>query len=101
MRWGIVGHGSIAKTFMEAARGIGHSIEMVVGRDSGRIEDFCSSYDVPEGSTDLLSLVSAVDAAYIAVPHSEHCSSTVPLLEASVPVLCEKPLAVNEPRFPK
>ena len=101
MRWGIVGHGSIAKTFMEAARGIGHSIEMVVGRDSGRIEDFCSSYDVPEGSTDLLSLVSAVDAAYIAVPHSGHCSSTVPLLEASVPVLCEKPLAVNEAEVSK
>ena len=101
MRWGIVGHGSIAKTFMEAARGIGHSIEMIVGRDSGRVEDFCSSHDVPEGSTDLLALSGAVDAAYIAVPHNGHCSSTVPLLEASVPVLCEKPLAVNESEVSK
>ena len=101
MRWGIVGHGSIAKTFMEAARGIGHSIEMIVGRDSGRVEDFCSSHNVPEGSTDLLALVGVVDAAYIAVPHSEHCSSTVPLLEASIPVLCEKPLAVNESEVSK
>ena len=96
MRWGIVGHGSIAKTFMKAARGIGHSVDIVVGRDAERASNFCESHDVRESSTDLLSLVGNVDAAYIAVPHSGHCSSAVPLLEASVPVLCEKPLAVNE-----
>lgn len=101
MRWGIVGHGSIAKTFMKAARGIGHSVDIVVGRDAERASNFRESHDVRESSTDLLSLVGNVDAVYIAVPHSGHCSSTVPLLEASVPVLCEKPLAVNESEVSK
>ena len=34
-RWLVVGHGGIVPTFLDAARGIGHEVVAVVGRDPG------------------------------------------------------------------
>ena len=38
MRWLIVGHGKITANFIEAARGIGHEIVAVAGRNVERVQ---------------------------------------------------------------
>ena len=95
MRWLIVGHVKITANFIEAARGIGHEVVAVAGRNSERASTFANKNGIEKSGEDLLILSEGVDAAYIATPHSEHCNGTTTLLENGVPVLCEKPLAVN------
>ena len=96
MRWLIVGHGKITSNFIDAALGIGHQVVAVAGRNSERASDFAIINEIEKSGEDLLLLSEGVDAAYIATPHSEHCNAAITLLENGVPVLCEKPLAVNQ-----
>ena len=97
----VVGHGGIVPTFLDAARGIGHEVVAVVGRDPGRAAAFAKAHgiaeahDIVEATAEATSSVGWVDAAYVATPHSAHRDATLALLEAGVPVLCEKPMAVN------
>lgn len=95
LRWGIVGHGGIAPTFLAAARHCRHEVVMVVGRDRGRAGAFAERHGVPVVAERPEDLAGTVDAAYVATPHTAHHDATMALLEAGVPVLCEKPLAVN------
>ena len=95
MRWLIVGHGKITANFIEAARGIGHEIVAVAGRNVERVSIYANKNEIEKSGEDLLLLSEGVDAAYIATPHTEHCNGAITLLDNGVPVLCEKPLAVN------
>ena len=95
MRWGIVGHGGIVPTFLQAARGVGHEVVAVVGRGAAKVAAFADHHGVGASSCELGDLVGEVDAVYVATPHSSHRDVSVTLLEAGVPVLCEKPMAVN------
>jgi len=101
VRWLIVGHGKITANFIEAARGIGHEIVAVAGRNSKRVSSFANVNGIEKSGEDLLLLSEGVDAAYIATPHTEHCNGAITLLEKGVPVLCEKPLAVNRRQVDK
>ena len=97
----VVGHGGIVPTFLDAARGIGHEVVAVVGRDPGRAGAFAKAHGIAETHHILEATAEAtlsagwVDAAYVATPHSAHRDATLALLGAGVPVLCEKPMAVN------
>tara|TARA_B100000029_G_scaffold423368_1_gene430515 strand:- start:710 stop:1690 length:981 start_codon:yes stop_codon:yes gene_type:complete len=95
MRWGIVGHGGIAPTFIEAARGVGHDLVAVAGRDASRASDFARDHAIGWSTDDLRDLAGRVEAAYVCTPHDGHRDASITLLEANVPVLCEKPLGVN------
>jgi len=95
MRWGIVGHGRIASTFLDAARGVGYEVAAIVGREASRAAVFAANHGIEWVGDDLTELVSEVDAIYVATPHSSHRDVAVVLLGAGVPVLCEKPMAVN------
>ena len=81
MRWLIVGHGKITANFIEAARGTGHEIVAVAGRNSERASTFANKNGIDKSGEDLLFLSEGVDAAYIATPHSEHCNGATTLLE--------------------
>ena len=70
MRWLIVGHGKITANFIEAARGIGHEIVAVAGRNSKRVSSFANVNGIEKSGEDLLLLSEGVDAAYIATPHT-------------------------------
>ena len=88
-------------TFLDAARGIGHEVVAVVGRDPRRASAFAKAHGsaeahhIVEATAEASSSAGWVDAAYVATPHSAHRDATLALLGAGVPVLCEKPMAVN------
>ena len=95
MRWGVVGHGRIVPKFLDAARGVGHEVVAVVGRDPSRVAAFAAGHGISRTGIDPSNLVGEVDAVYVATPHSGHRDAALALLPAGVPVLCEKPMAVN------
>ena len=95
MRWGVVGHGRIVPTFLDAARGVGHEVVAVVGRDPSRVAAFAAGHGISRNDTDPSNLVGEVDSVYVATPHSGHRDAALALLPAGVPVLCEKPMAAN------
>jgi predicted dehydrogenase len=96
-RWGLVGPGRIAHKFAEVATRLpGSTLAAVHGRTAERREAFAQRWGaraVPK--LDALLQPGAVDAIYIATPHSEHAELAVRCLQAGVPVLCEKPLVAT------
>ena len=98
MRWGIVGHGRIVSKFLDAARGVDHEVVAIIGREASRAAAFANGHGIGWSSSDPTDLIGEVDAVYIATPHSSHSEVAIVLLGAGVPVLCEKPMAVNAPQ---
>ncbi|MEP6684815.1 MAG: Gfo/Idh/MocA family oxidoreductase [Parafilimonas sp.] len=99
MRWGIIGPGNIAKDFAEDLKYVESTvceIGPVLGHDIEHTEKFTqnSGGKAVENINDFLN--DKPDAAYIATPHPLHFKHTLACLENKIPVLCEKPLAINE-----
>src|SRR3954468_2319060 len=100
-RWAVVGPGRIARRFAQAVRGLpGGRMAVVIGRDEQRAREFADAWCDPgltRVGTDLTELLRTrdIDAVYIATPHAFHAEEAARCLRAGVPVLCEKPLAVN------
>lgn len=97
MGWGLVGPGGIAHRFADAlATRTDAALQAVVGRTPARTQAFAERWG-GHAVTDLDALLAdpAVDAIYIATPHSAHADVAAACLRAGKPVLCEKPLAAN------
>lgn len=97
-KWGILAPGKIAGKFAEDLLKLpGHRIDAVGSRSLDRAALFAQRFDVPRiyGSYEELWHAKEVDAIYIASPHSGHFEHAIRSLEAGIPVLCEKPLAIN------
>jgi len=97
-RWGILGPGSIARSFAKSITAIDDAvITAVASRAADRAEAFAREFDVPRAHTgyDALASDPEVDAIYVATPHPFHDGPSVLCLSAGKPVLCEKPLAAN------
>jgi predicted dehydrogenase len=97
MRWGLVGPGGIAQRFADALSIRADArLHAVVGRSAERAQAFAARWGA-EVRADLAALLAdpAIDAVYIAAPHSEHAAIAADCLRAGKPVLCEKPLAAN------
>lgn len=98
LRWGIVGPGRIAHVFARDMQYVGHAeLVAVAARDGRRAAQFAAQYGIAESHEgyDALFENPAVDAVYVATPHSyhlEHCSTA---MRAGKAVLCEKPLVVS------
>ncbi len=98
VRWGVCGTGRIVPKFLAAARAVaGHRVVAVCGRDQTRTEAFARLHDIGAAFTDPARMVAntAVDAVYVATPHSAHRDAAVDALQEGAAVLCEKPIAVN------
>lgn len=96
--WGIIGTGKIATHFADdIAITEGAQLHAVLSRSQERASTFGQHYRAPHAYNDLSSFVQCpgLDAVYIATPHTSHCRYTLECLAASVPVLCEKPFAMN------
>lgn len=97
VRWGIIGPGTIAKTFAE---GVAHSttgkLVAIATRNperAGLSEGFPGARIV-HGYDALLS-DSEIDAVYIATPHTGHAEWAIKAIRAGKHVLVEKPIALS------
>ena len=99
LRWGIIGPGAIARVFATAIDGLeGHEIVAVGSRDPQRAVAFNAERgyrDAAAGTYRDLVRNEAVDAVYVASPHSGHLEHAALALRHGKAVLCEKPLCVN------
>lgn len=99
MQWGIIGPGNIAKEFagdLKYVEGANCTIGAVLGQTYAHAKEFTDTYGgfAIQSINDLL--MHRPDAVYIATPHPLHYEQALFCLENSIPVLCEKPLALNE-----
>ncbi|WEK33480.1 MAG: Gfo/Idh/MocA family oxidoreductase [Candidatus Pseudobacter hemicellulosilyticus] len=98
--WGIIGPGNIATDFsadLELAGNAHHRLGAILHHDIKKAEDFAEKENVPLYFDNIAAFLrdSAVDAVYIATPHPMHHQQAIACLEHRIPVLCEKPLAIN------
>jgi predicted dehydrogenase/aryl-alcohol dehydrogenase-like predicted oxidoreductase len=97
IRWGIIGPGTIARTF---ADGIAHSrtgrLEAIATRNPdkpGLAEAFAGARIIK--GYDALLADPAIDAVYIATPHTGHAEWAIKAIRAGKNVLVEKPIALS------
>ncbi|WP_159944450.1 MULTISPECIES: Gfo/Idh/MocA family protein [unclassified Nocardiopsis] len=98
LRWGVIGTGGIAHSFVEALRATPTGRVTAVGsRTRDRADEFADAWDVPErhGSYAELAASPHVDAVYVATPHPWHHPNALTCLNAGKHVLVEKPMAMN------
>ncbi|MDM9625459.1 aldo/keto reductase [Rhizobium sp. S152] len=97
IRWGIIGPGTIARTF---ADGIAHSrtgkLAAIATRnpDKPGLADNFPGARIVNGYEALLQ-DSHIDAVYIAVPHTGHAEWAIKAIRAGKHVLVEKPIALT------
>src|SRR5688572_26068809 len=96
--WGVVGTGGIAADFCQAlTRSARCRVVNVVGSSPLRARPFANRFGITAWSEDLAQLLSdsAVDAVYVASPHSCHEPHAMACIEAGKAVLCEKPITID------
>jgi len=97
-RWGIIGTGGIANAFYQDLQYLeNHKVSSILSRNietakifASKIPD-CKTFD----SEKLFLENKGVDAVYIATPNTLHSPQTIAALNNKIPVLCEKPFAMN------
>jgi len=99
MRWGILGPGNIARSFVEALQVIeGATLHAVASASSPeRAQAFADKHGAARAYGSYAELLADpdVDAVYVATLNHQHLPATLQSLKAGKPTLCEKPIAVN------
>ncbi len=98
--WGIVGAGWIASEFandMKLAKSAIHKVGAVMDKTLDSAKEFAEKHEVEVFFDDINEFLkeAKVDAVYIATPHPFHYRDTITCLNHGLPVLCEKPIAIN------
>ena len=99
IRWGILGPGRIAQTFAAAMSVVDSgTIVAVHSSQIERAQTFAAQFNIPIATDDrdVFFDESAIDAVYIAYPHSMHAETIMAVLEKGKHILCEKPLVTSE-----
>jgi predicted dehydrogenase len=97
-KWGIIGLGRIAQKFAEDLNHTEHGIlHAVASRSLDKAKDFAAQHQAMYAYGDYEHILNRgdLDAIYIATPHNLHFENTMMCLRAGIPVLCEKPFAMN------
>ena len=98
LRWGIIGTGTIAKTFAKGVADSTSGVVVAVGsRDQRSADAFADAFGIPRRhpSYDALLADEQVQAVYISTPHPLHKQWAVKAAAAGKHILCEKPIGVN------
>jgi predicted dehydrogenase len=102
IRWGILGPGGIAATFVSDLQGAekqGYPLRVtaVGSRDGASAEEFAARFGIARAHAGYEALVAdpEVDAVYVATPHVFHREQALLAIAAGKHVLVEKPFAVN------
>lgn len=96
--WGIIGTGGIANAFAKDLELLdNHMVTAVLSRTIRNAEIFSNNLDNCKAYDDIDNFLKdeKIGAVYIATPNTLHCIQTIKSLEAKIPVLCEKPFAMN------
>jgi predicted dehydrogenase len=96
--WGILGPGKIAHKFAQDIARIKYArVHAVASRSEERARQFAAEYGASHhyGSYEGLLECPDLDIVYIASPHTGHHEHSLLCLQAGIPVLCEKPFALN------
>src|ERR1700678_1219802 len=96
----VVGLGRWGQALVTAVQGKSDRICFVRGivRDPTRAGDFAAQHGLTL-ATALASATAdpAIDAVFLATPHSLHVEQVIAVAKAGKPVWCEKPLALTAP----
>ena len=98
IRWGIIGTGRIARAFAEGLKFTTNGkLHGIASRSLASAQSFAQEWDIPSafGNYQELAESDAIDAVYIATPHSSHAENAILCMKNKKAVLCEKPFAVN------
>jgi len=98
INWGIVAPGRIAGKFASDLALVPDArLHAVASRSLERAKEFGNKYDAVHtfGSYEELTECPDLDVVYIASPHTYHFENAMLFLEKGIPVLCEKPMAIN------
>ncbi|MBA2482647.1 MAG: aldo/keto reductase [Planctomycetes bacterium] len=98
LAWGILGTGTIAKTFAKGLAGSKSGKLVAVGSRSRATADaFAQQFAGIRAHATYEALLTDrdVQAVYISLPHTLHAEWTIKAAEAGKHILCEKPLGVN------
>nr|WP_223829914.1 Gfo/Idh/MocA family oxidoreductase [Paenibacillus arenilitoris] len=100
-RFVLVGHGAIARTYLEA---MGHlascRIVGVVGRHAVRVQKFAEKHGIPCSGTKLAEVATAsgANAVIVCTPNGIHEEGVMAAADLGLHVLCEKPLHIDPVR---
>ena len=97
-RWGILGPGHIAHKFAQDLLTLPDvQLQAVASTDQQRADDFARQYGAPHafGTYEGLLTVPDIDVVYVATRHILHHNNVLMLLNAGIPVLGEKPFAMD------
>jgi predicted dehydrogenase len=98
VRWGIVGTGGIAAAMADTLLHMtGAVATSVTSRSPDRAQRFAAAHGIPHvfPSTASLAASGEVDVVYVASNNHLHAPDVLACLAAGIPVLCEKPFALD------
>ncbi|WIB25393.1 Gfo/Idh/MocA family oxidoreductase [Curtobacterium sp. MCSS17_015] len=97
VRWGVLGTGGIARSFVGDCTAAGVEFVAVGSRTEERARTFADEYGIPRAHGDYAALVAddQVDAVYVATPHSRHAEDALLAIEAGKHVLVEKAFTIT------
>lgn len=99
IRWGIlstanIGTGRVIPAMQQSRNGV---VQAIASRTPERAQQAADALGIPRahGSYEALLADPEIDAIYNPLPNSMHAEWSIRCADAGLPVLCEKPLAVN------
>jgi predicted dehydrogenase len=103
LRWALMGAGSIAAAFvrdlnfLRENQGIDQEVVAVASSERSRAIEFADRFQIPQAlhGIDELTKLPSIDVVYLANVQSLHHQSAKRILEAEIPLLCEKPFTLN------
>lgn len=101
IRWGIIGAGHIAKSFVKDFPLLQNAeLVAIAARDKEKAKVFAATHKIPQAFTyDELYRSNEVDAVYISTTHNFHFEQSLQCLQHGKAVMCEKPVTVNDTEF--
>jgi predicted dehydrogenase len=97
IRWGILGTGGIAATFVTDIQAAGLTVSAVGSRRAASAEEFAGRFGFARAhaSYEALAADPEVDVIYVATPHPFHAENALLAISHGKHVLVEKPFTLN------
>ena len=97
VRWGVIGTGGIARSFVGDCTAAGVEFVAVGSRTRASADAFAAEFDIPRAHGSYADLVADpdVDAVYVATPHSRHAEDALLAIDAGKHVLVEKAFTIT------